>query len=42
MNINTLAPVRARLASALTLEFVVAFALAFVVVFALMQAFSGS
>ena len=38
MNIKTLAQVRVRLASSLTLEFVVAFALAFVVVLALMQA----
>ena len=41
MNIKTLAVARARLASSLTLEFVVAFALAFVVVFSLMQTFSS-
>ena len=38
MNIKTVTQARTRLASVITLDFVVAFALAFVVVLALMQA----
>lgn len=39
MNIKTVTQARTRLASVITLDFVVAFALAFVVVFAVLRAF---